>query len=116
MFSLLKEAKKNVCFRCGKAIQTAEELSLDHKEDWLDKTNAKELFFDLTNVAYSHRRCNTLAMLDKRTQFRGVTKMGGKKKRKKPYTARWWDGTKQVHIGYFATAEEAQKALEERSK
>ena len=113
MFSLLQETHKNLCFRCGKLIAKAEDLSLDHKEDWLDKANAKVLFFDLSNVTYSHRRCNTLAMLDKRTNCRGVTAMRGKKKRKKPYTARFWNGKKQVHIGYFTTPEEAKKALDD---
>lgn len=48
-----------------------------------------------------------LAGLDKRTSFRGVTKLS---KRNKSYQARYWDGEKQVFVGYYATAEEAKIA------
>lgn len=58
LFSLLKEAGKNVCFQCEKTIDSEEELSVEHKVPWLDSSNPKELFFSLDNIAFSHLRCN----------------------------------------------------------
>ena len=37
---------------------TRETFSIEHKETWLDKDKAKELFFDLTNISFSHLSCN----------------------------------------------------------
>jgi hypothetical protein len=58
MFSLLKQLGQNVCFQCGKQIEYARELSIEHKIPWLDSDDPLGLFFDLTNVAFSHFLCN----------------------------------------------------------
>lgn len=55
---VLVQAGINECFRCKRLIETAEELSLDHKLSWLHVS--AELFWDLDNVAFSHLRCNTI--------------------------------------------------------
>jgi hypothetical protein len=55
-FSLLVKLGENVCFKCGKHIESSSELSIEHKQDWLD--NDPALFWDESNVAYSHRKCN----------------------------------------------------------
>jgi len=47
---------ENLCFRCKEAIETPDEMSIDHKVPWL--YNGKELFYDLGNVCWSHKRCN----------------------------------------------------------
>ena len=59
LFHLLQRLHEDVCFQCGKKIETAEELSIEHKLPWLHKDVA--LFWDLTNIAFSHSRCNSLA-------------------------------------------------------
>ena len=59
MFQMIQKAGLDICFQCGKKIETIDELSVEHKIAWLDKENAKELFFDLDNIAFSHLRCNT---------------------------------------------------------
>ena len=56
MFSLLKKLHKDKCFRCGKKIETIDELSIDHKKPWLYVST--ELFWDLDNIANSHTKCN----------------------------------------------------------
>lgn len=58
MLELLRELHKDVCFRCGLTIDTPEELSVDHKQSWLHVSQS--LFWDISNIAYSHRRCNTV--------------------------------------------------------
>jgi hypothetical protein len=107
---LLKECGRNKCYRCNKEIEIATDLSLDHKEDWLNSNKEKELFWDLNNVAYSHKSCNIKAGLNKRTNFRGVTKLKNKNRNKR-FQARKYENGKQILVGYFSTAEEAMKAL-----
>jgi len=58
MFDLICKSNKNVCFRCGKQM-TAEDWSIEHKEDWLH--NSIELFWSLDNIAFSHKSCNYAA-------------------------------------------------------
>jgi hypothetical protein len=48
----------NICYQCQKPILTIEELSIEHKEPWLDKENVLELYFGLDNIAFSHLLCN----------------------------------------------------------
>lgn len=59
LFSLLVRLNDNVCFQCGKVIDTVEELSIEHKKPWLD--SSPELFWDLNNIAFSHLSCNIRA-------------------------------------------------------
>ena len=56
VFSLLQRLNENVCFKCGQTIETAEDLSIEHKVPWL--YGAPDLFWNLDNIAFSHRRCN----------------------------------------------------------
>jgi hypothetical protein len=56
LFKLVQETGRDVCFRCGRKIEKSDELSIEHKKAWLDVST--ELFWDLTNIAFSHRRCN----------------------------------------------------------
>lgn len=58
MFSLIKEAKLDRCFQCGKKINHIDNLSIEHKIPWLDSKDPVCLFFDLNNVAFSHLKCN----------------------------------------------------------
>lgn len=59
MFQMIRKAGLDICFQCGKEIQTIEELSIEHKEPWLDSDNPKKLFWDLDNIAFSHLKCNS---------------------------------------------------------
>lgn len=56
MFSLLEKHGENVCFKCGKLITKADELSLEHKTAW--QNIGASLFWDLDNIAFSHVGCN----------------------------------------------------------
>ena len=59
MFSLLQDLGRDVCFQCGERIENAESLSMEHKEPWLNSDNPIGTFFDLTNIAFSHFKCNS---------------------------------------------------------
>lgn len=56
LFALLEKHNENVCYRCGKKIETVGELSIEHKNNWIGISI--DLFWDLDNVAFSHRICN----------------------------------------------------------
>lgn len=56
LFSLLVRLNENICFKCGKSIDTDDELSIEHKEPW--EGRSIELFWDLQNIAFSHCGCN----------------------------------------------------------
>lgn len=59
LFQLVKQVGRDACHRCGKPIDCPEDLSIDHRLPWLDVSAT--LFWDLDNVTFSHRRCNSAA-------------------------------------------------------
>jgi hypothetical protein len=56
LFDLLQKHGENICFKCSGIIETAEELSIEHKQPW--EGISVELFWSLENIAFSHLRCN----------------------------------------------------------
>jgi hypothetical protein len=56
MFNLLQRHSEDICFRCGNKIGSAAELTIEHKQPWLDVS--ADLFWDLSNMAFSHASCN----------------------------------------------------------
>lgn len=56
LFNQLQKHKENICIRCDKNIESVEELSIDHIKPW--EGISAELFWDLSNVLFSHARCN----------------------------------------------------------
>lgn len=48
------------CHRCGKEMDR-ENFSIEHIEPWLHSPDPVALFFDISNIAYSHLRCNAAA-------------------------------------------------------
>lgn len=59
LFDVLKRHKENVCVRCKNEIGSVEELSIEHIKPWEHEDTA--LFWDLTNIAFSHLSCNCAA-------------------------------------------------------
>lgn len=56
LFVFAKQLGLDTCFRCNLPIGFIEEFTLEHKQAWLDVT--PNLFWDLSNVAFSHFSCN----------------------------------------------------------
>jgi hypothetical protein len=56
LFHVLRKHGENVCYRCGKFIEHADDLTIEHKQPWLDVS--VELFWDMANIAFSHFDCN----------------------------------------------------------
>ncbi len=58
LWKYVTEAAANYCFQCGDIIDSIDELSIEHKEPWLDSDDPVGLYFDLNNIAFSHLTCN----------------------------------------------------------
>jgi len=59
LFKYIVKAGDNICFRCGEEIERAEDMSMDHKIAWMNNgLNSADLFWNLDNIAFSHKRCN----------------------------------------------------------
>lgn len=72
IFMLLKMQNLNFCHQCGGEIESESELSIEHKEAWLDSDDPVKRFFDLNNIAFSHLICNVGA--GKRASGKGSLK------------------------------------------
>jgi hypothetical protein len=59
LYHLAQKLDMHWCFRCGAEIDTLRQFSVDHKIPWLHDEKAKELFWDLDNIAFSHLSCNS---------------------------------------------------------
>lgn len=59
LFKFVQEQHPN-CYRCNKPL-TRETFSIEHKTPWLDSDDPVGLYFDLDNIDFSHRSCNTSA-------------------------------------------------------
>jgi len=86
MFELIGRQGLDTCFRCGQKIESAEELSIDHKQDWIDN---HELFWDLDNIAFSHFLCNSVA------SFRSGKRQPSKYRKVGPPNTAWCQSHQQ---------------------
>ena len=78
LFSFVQRLGLDICHQCGKRIEDVDNLSVEHKTAWLHKPNARELFFDLDNIAFSHHKCNSAASISPigSSGYRGVERFG----------------------------------------
>ena len=58
MFKFVQMQGCDICFQCGEKIESVDHLSVEHKIPWLDSDDPVGLFFDLSNIAFSHLSCN----------------------------------------------------------
>ena len=49
-------ANHHFCYKCGSEIESVDEFSIEHKLPWEGRDT--ELFWDLSNIAFSHHQCN----------------------------------------------------------
>lgn len=59
LYNYVVKADEHKCYRCGLYIESIDEFSIDHKRPW--ENISAELFWDLSNIAFSHLSCNTKA-------------------------------------------------------
>lgn len=58
LFLFSQRLEMDNCYRCGQKITNTAEMSIEHKIAWLNHTDPISTFFDLDNIAFSHKRCN----------------------------------------------------------
>ena len=56
LFKYVQLAGHDSCFVCHTPIESADEMSIEHKLPWQNRDVAR--FWDLDNISFSHRRCN----------------------------------------------------------
>jgi len=59
LFMLVQKQGLDVCYQCGSRIRRYQDMSTEHKQPWLDVDPT--LFWDLENIAFSHKSCNSAA-------------------------------------------------------
>ena len=88
LFNFVVGANQDNCYRCGKKILSVADLSIEHKEAWMQADDPLKSFFDLGNTAFSHLSCNAAAAVNpKKKYFTEAAKKSAKLKEWKTY----WD-------------------------
>lgn len=62
IFDLLREFEKNTCCQCGQLIDAPENLSVAHRQQWMDVNPT--LFWRTDNIVFKHRVCPDVARQD----------------------------------------------------
>jgi len=60
LFSLCVRLNENRCYRCGNQM-TRDDFTMDHVIPWINSVNPVKLYFDVSNVKFSHHSCNSRA-------------------------------------------------------
>lgn len=58
MYTLAVKLDMHWCFQCAAKIEHSDDLSVEHKTPWLHSEDPVGLFFDIENIAFSHKGCN----------------------------------------------------------
>lgn len=84
MFCMAEKLGMTVCYRCNKKIESIDEVSIEHKNPWLDSENPIEKFFDIENIAFSHLSCNS-SVGRRNRKYTKLEFLEKERKRKKNY-------------------------------
>jgi len=57
LFDFIVKSGQNVCYHCSSPMDR-DTFSIEHKTPWLDSATPVELYFNLTNIGFSHKKCN----------------------------------------------------------
>ena len=58
LFEFAKKLDMHWCYQCGAEIVDCDKFTVEHKTPWLHSEDPKGLFFDIDNIAFSHKSCN----------------------------------------------------------
>jgi hypothetical protein len=75
MYHLVQKLDLAKCYRCGREIKKPDDLSIDHKVDWLNIDPS--LFWQFENIAFSHKTCNIKACKSTRIFYGKVCRICG---------------------------------------
>ena len=90
LFMLVQRLKLDNCFQCKNLIVDIDDLSIDHKKPWLDEDT--RLFWDMGNIAFSHRSCNSSAarFITKKGRVKFEKRIGNREEEDGHYPSRTW--------------------------
>ena len=88
LFDLVQKLNKDICYRCSLKINTVDELSIEHTENWQSAQNPVEVFYDVKKIAFSHLSCNV------RAAAKTWKKYPSKKEQKRAAFARYYERNK----------------------
>jgi hypothetical protein len=90
MFMLIQRLKLDECFQCKQLIVDVDDFSIEHKKPWLGEDT--RLFWDLGNIAFSHKACNSAAARHYKRQGRTKYehKIGNREEEDGHYPSRAW--------------------------
>jgi hypothetical protein len=74
LFFLVKKLNLDICFQCKMKIENESELSIEHMQPWQGSDDPKGKFFDLSNIAFSHLKCNVDAGGNRQAASHGSVK------------------------------------------
>ena len=57
LWKLIQEVGRGACCKCGEPM-SRETFSIEHVAPWLDSEDPVGLYFDLSNISFSHHSCN----------------------------------------------------------
>ena len=58
LFEFAKRLDIHWCYQCGAEIEDCDDFTIEHKTPWLHSEDPRGLFFDIDNIAFSHKSCN----------------------------------------------------------
>jgi len=58
LFEFAKRLDMHWCYQCGAEIEDCDDFTIEHKTPWLHSEDPRGLFFDIDNIAFSHKSCN----------------------------------------------------------
>jgi hypothetical protein len=71
LYEFSKRLDMHWCYQCGAEIENVQEMSVEHKIPWMYSEDPTSLFFDLDNIAFSHKSCNYRAARKSRCNITG---------------------------------------------
>jgi hypothetical protein len=60
LWNYIVKSEEDTCYRCKQKLDR-DNFSIEHIEPWLHSEDPLDLFFNLENIAYSHKSCNYAA-------------------------------------------------------
>ena len=58
LFQLIQQTQRDKCYVCDYRIEEVDQLSIEHKLPWYGDDRDSNLYWNLDNIAFSHRKCN----------------------------------------------------------
>ena len=86
----VQRLKLDECYQCKNLIIDHEDLSIEHKKPWLDEDT--RLFWDMGNIAFSHKSCNSSAArtTTKKGRVKYEKRIGNREEEEGHYISRTW--------------------------